>query len=115
MSRVSESIVSISMHDCEFVRALNGFYHFSICMSSKCDRPISEGHCQIEEEVRVRVGRHQQPQPLAVVIHDAFQQVIALPPGLLDPLVARDQFRVPLVRLARHKRKKWVPTAGLFA
>ena len=71
---------------------------------------VAGGECDVEEEGPVGIGGHQLPQPLAGLIHDVFRQVIALPPGRLDPLVARDQFRVPLVRLARHKAVEAVET-----
>ena len=64
---------------------------------------VASGERDIEEEGLVGIGGHQLPQPLAGLIDDVFRQVITLPFRRLDPLVPRDQFRVPLVRLARHK------------
>ena len=71
---------------------------------------VAGGECDVEEEGPVRVGGHQLPQPLAGMIHDVFRQVIAVAVRVLDPLVARDQFRVPLVRLARHEAVEAVET-----
>ena len=71
---------------------------------------VAGGERDIEEEGLVGIGGHQLPQPLAGLIHDVFRQVIALPFRRLDPLVPRDQFRVPLVCLARHKAVEAVET-----
>ena len=71
---------------------------------------VAGGECDVEEEGLVRIGGHQLPQPLAGLIDDVFRQVIALPPRRLDALVAHDQFRIPLVRLAREKAVEAVET-----
>ena len=71
---------------------------------------VAGAECDVEEEGLVRVGGRQLPQPLAGLIHDVFRQVIALPLGRLDAFVPRDQFRVPLVRLARQEAVEAVET-----
>ena len=71
---------------------------------------MAGGEGDVEEEGPVRVGGHQLPQPFAGLIDDVFGQVIALPPRRLDTLVARDQFRIPLVRLACQETVEAVET-----